>query len=142
MKSDPSIKEQELFDPYLACAAQMPSPSSTSVQSPVKLPTQKTHRARLSLTLIIPLILVSALTAGLASVFLAWLLGHKIQPSLSDVWHDGAFVLDEGERSINGLRSGRLLGLAISSAGVCDIHIFLFRQILTCISCFSHMLCH
>lgn len=69
----------------------------------------------LNLGVVLPTLIVILLTGGIASVFLVWILTHRTS---TDSWHQGAFLLDEGERTDGGLLSGRLMGLTISSAAV------------------------
>lgn len=68
--------------------------------------------------LVLPTLFVVLGSAGIASVLLAWLLLHKLQGSLGDVWRQGAFLLDEGTKLEGGLQSARLTGLIITSAAV------------------------
>ncbi|KAI0273802.1 hypothetical protein BC834DRAFT_966272 [Gloeopeniophorella convolvens] len=75
------------------------------------------RRQQLSLQLIAPAILVAVITAGIASALLAWLIVHSSQSSLTEVWQDKAFLLDEGTKvEGDSGRTARLMGLTISSA--------------------------
>ncbi|KAI0083784.1 hypothetical protein BDY19DRAFT_975585 [Irpex rosettiformis] len=72
-------------------------------------------RRRLSLALVLPTLIVVLITAGTATALLVWLLAHKRQQTLHDVWTMGAFVLDEGTKLERGNQAARLTGLTISS---------------------------
>lgn len=77
------------------------------------------NKMGLSLQLLLPTITLFIGSAGLAFVLLGWLLTHKTQASIGEVWRDRAFILDEGVKSKGGLEAARLMGLTISSAAVC-----------------------
>ena len=79
-------------------------------------------RRRLSFAIIIPAVVVILVTAGTATTLLVWLLTHKTQRTLHDVWTDGAFVLDEGTKFERGNQAAKLTGLTISSAAVRNFH--------------------
>lgn len=104
----------EPFDPY-TLMAKSPNAEEKKIDTADRA---QTHR--LNFRVVLSAIIVFSGTAGLATALLIWLAIHTIQPTFADVWNDGAFLLNEGERTEGSLRSGRLLG---SSAAVSAIRL-------------------
>lgn len=129
---DTPVENVGPFNPYTP-STESSRPAYNEPATPVK----ETRTHRLSLRVVFSTVIVFVGTAGIASALLGWLIIHKTQPTITKVWQGGAFLLDEGERTEGGLRSGRLLGLTISSAAVSPylqistsifIHIDLYSQ--------------
>ena len=59
------------------------------------------------------------------TVMIAWFYVHRMQASLSQVFHEGAFLIKEGTLEKNGVQVANLRGLTISSAAVCNVLLFL-----------------
>ena len=76
-----------------------------------------TKRTGLSLRLLLPTIFLFIGSAGLGFLLLYWLIVHRTQ-TVQAIWHDRAFILDEGVKIEGGLQAARLTGLTISSAAV------------------------
>lgn len=126
------------YDPYLEHSANSAAPKSASYHSllePNRAATGKLAvefenslhyddsgiKQGLSLKLLLPTFIVCLTTAGLGITLIVWLLTHKTQSSLSEVWKDGAFLLDEGTKIEGDLEASRLIGLTIASAAVCSL---------------------
>lgn len=75
-------------------------------------------RQRLRLRLLLPTLAVVLGTAGFAILLIIWLLTHKTQASLSEVYKQRAFLLNEGTKVEGDIEAGRLIGLTITSAAV------------------------
>lgn len=113
-----TIEHAESFDPYTLMTKSSRSNGRRPSPYPYPVSVEGTQKHRLSLRILFSTVIVFIATAGIASALLIWLWIHKTQPSITDIWREGAFLLDEGERTEGDLRSGRLLGLTISSAAV------------------------
>lgn len=105
----------EPFDPYAL------SPGPTQHVQPIPITGRRVRQLNIGVVFSTAVVVIG--TAGIATTLVIWLISHKVQHSFTDVWREGAFLLDEGERTEGGLRSGRLLGLAISSTAV-SLHPF------------------
>ena len=97
-----------------------------------------THR-RIHLVALVPTVVIFCLTAGLATVILAWLLNHQVtgiegyEPTLIGAIRNGTFLVDEGTKrphhQVHGASasatpvtpSASLTALTISSAAVSGI---------------------
>lgn len=111
--SEPWAAER-LYESY-----ELAEPLTQRPMSPIsELTVDPRPSRRLRLSLVLPTLLVVAGSAGFASLFFGWMLSHKTQASLSAVWDDGAFVLDEGSKLEGGHDAARLLALTIASAAV------------------------
>ncbi|KAA1476761.1 hypothetical protein DENSPDRAFT_843829 [Dentipellis sp. KUC8613] len=65
-----------------------------------------------SSSIILPALLVFAISAGFGAALLGWLVSHGTQDSVGQIYHEGAFLLDEGQEG----NEARLTGLTIASA--------------------------
>lgn len=68
--------------------------------------------------LVLSTLWVVTASAGLAVTFLIWIVHCITQPRLSEIWKEGAFLLDEGTYMEGGFEASRLMGLTIASASV------------------------
>ncbi|TFY71704.1 hypothetical protein EVG20_g1308 [Dentipellis fragilis] len=79
---------------------------------PNTIPLVESAQNHRSSSIILPALLVFAISAGFGAALLGWLVSHGTQDSVGQIYREGAFLLDEGQEG----NEARLTGLTIASA--------------------------
>ena len=120
--SSQNLEEQALSPSTKLLSSTSPDKKDTVVESGGR----HGHLLRFSPTLFLLTFLVVMTTAGLGTTILFWFFAHAYHRGFTEIWREGAFLLDEGLQQNNG-ESGiaRLTGLALASAAVCTCTVYI-----------------